>query len=147
MKTSIRRVAVAVTVLAGVSSLRAESRSDDLQQQVAAAERAFAQTMADRDHEAFSGFVSKEAVFLGRSTFQGRTEVAEGWKGFFEGEDAPFSWEPETVEVLASGTLALSTGPVSDAQGRRVSTFTSIWRLEEDGVWRVVFDRGNKYCE
>lgn len=147
MKTSIRRVAIAVTLLAGISSLRAEIGSNDLQQQVAAAERAFARTMADRDHGAFTAFVSEEAVFLSRSTLQGRAKVAEGWKSFFEGEAAPFAWEPETVAVLASGTLALSTGPVYDAQGERVSAFTSIWRLEEDGVWRVVFDRGNKYCE
>ena len=32
--------------------------------------------------------------------------------------DAPFSWQPETVEVLASGTLAISSGPVKDTNGK-----------------------------
>ena len=43
---------------------------------------------------------------------QGKAEVAAGWKRFFDGPQAPFSWEPDLVEVLGDGTLALSTGPV-----------------------------------
>ena len=36
----------------------------DLQLQVADTERAFAKTMADRDHQAFSSFISSEAIFF-----------------------------------------------------------------------------------
>jgi len=115
--------------------------------QVIAVESAFAKTMADRDHEAFSSFLSDEAVFLGQTVLRGRESVADGWRGLFEGETAPFSWQPETVEVLESGNLAISTGPVYDPEGKQIAIFTSIWRQEEAGVWRVIFDRGNKYCE
>jgi ketosteroid isomerase-like protein len=73
--------------------------------------------------------------------------VAEGWKPFFEGAAAPFSWEPETVEVLDSGSLALSSGPVRDPEGKQIGTFSSIWRREADGHWRVVFDKGCPVCE
>jgi ketosteroid isomerase-like protein len=59
---------------------------------------------------------------------------------------APFSWEPEHVEVLASGTLALSSGPVFGRDGTRIGTFNSVWRLEADGRWRVVFDKGCPPC-
>ena len=63
--------------------------------------------------------------------------------GLFHDEaEAPFSWEPEVVEVLPSGTLAHSSGPVKDPQGTVVATFNSVWRLEADGRWRVVFDKG-----
>jgi ketosteroid isomerase-like protein len=72
--------------------------------------------------------------------------VSEGWKRFFAGAEAPFSWRPETVEVLPSGTLALSSGPVLDPSGAPAGVFTSIWRLEADGKWRVVFDRGCPPC-
>jgi ketosteroid isomerase-like protein len=44
-------------------------------------------------------------------------------------------------------TLALSSGPVRDASGRRVGTFNSVWRREGDGRWRVVFDKGCRVCE
>ena len=111
--------------------------------QVRARERAFAKTMADRDHAAFQTFVAEEALFFSpKGVLRGRQAVAEGWKGLYQGPAAPFSWDPETVEVLDSGTLALSSGPVRDPQGKNVGTFSSIWRLEKDGQWRVVFDKG-----
>jgi ketosteroid isomerase-like protein len=122
--------------------LLAQSPPSAAEQQVLQAERAFAKTMADRDAQAFATFVSDEAVFWGSRILHGRAEVADGWKGFFRDARAPFSWEPEHVEVLPSGTLALSSGPVYDPAGKRVGTFNSVWRLEADGRWRVVFDKG-----
>ena len=121
----------------------------ELSKQVADAERAFAKTMADRDHTAFASFVSEEAVFFSGPTtvLRGRKQVAEGWKPLYEKPAAPFSWGPEKVEVLDSGKLALSTGPVHDPSGKVVGKFTSIWRLEEPGKWRVVFDKGCDVCQ
>lgn len=116
----------------------------DVKREVANTERAFAKSMADRDHAAFTSFLSDEAVFFsGSKPLHGKLLVANAWKRFFEGPTAPFSWQPELVEVLSSGTLALSSGPVRDAQGKLVATFTSIWRMESPGIWRIVFDKGN----
>jgi hypothetical protein len=72
--------------------------------------------------------------------------IGDGWKRFYDAAQPPFSWEPERVEVLDSGTLALSTGPVRDPQGRRVGTFDSIWRREPGGSWKIVFDKGCPPC-
>ena len=131
----------------GAGNALAQTEMNALQQQVADTERAFAKTMADRDHEVFQTFLSEEAVFFGTgSVFRGKEAVAEGWMGFFTGPDALFSWEPTEVEVLDSGTLALSSGPVYNPQGERVGTFNSVWRLEPDGMWRVVFDKGCPPC-
>ena len=111
------------------------------------AETAFAKTMADRDWDAFKASISMEAVFFSRQgVLRGREAVAEGWKPYFEGAQAPFSWQPNEVEALASGTLALSSGPVFDPEGKRVGTFQSVWRLEADGCWRIVFDKGCPPC-
>jgi ketosteroid isomerase-like protein len=122
--------------------LGAADSPETLAAQVRAREVAFARTMADRDHAAFVTFVSEEALFLGATVLRGREAVAEGWKPFFDGATAPFSWEPERVEVIDSGTLAISSGPVRNPEGERVGTFNSTWRLEEDGEWRVVLDMG-----
>jgi len=118
----------------------------DLAERVRQREIAFAKTMADRDHAAFVSFLSEETLFFGRRVYRGRAAVADSWKPFYEGPQAPFSWRPETAEVLDSGTLALTSGPVFDPQGQQTGTFTSIWRLEQDGVWRVIFDKGCAYC-
>ncbi|NVJ97930.1 MAG: nuclear transport factor 2 family protein [Alphaproteobacteria bacterium] len=115
--------------------------------EVAAVETAFAKTMADRDFEAFKSFLDPETVFWsGGQALRGKDAVAEGWKGLYEREAAPFSWKPETVMVLDSGTLAHSTGPVTAPDGRIFAYFHSTWRKNADGEWKIIFDKGQRYC-
>jgi len=117
---------------------------------VADAERGFASTMARRDFGAFPPFISEEAIFLGNEggtqILRGRRAIAEAWKPYFDGAQAPFSWEPDLVQVVDSGTLAVSSGPVRNPNGEVTGRFNSVWRLEPDGRWRVVFDRGSPVC-
>lgn len=138
-----RSLIILSLVLGLAPSARAQAPDSALAAQVRAAERAFAKTMADRDSLAFATHLAAETVFFGRQGAQrGRAAVAAAWRAYFVGPQAPFSWDPETVEVLASGTLALTSGPVRDPSGNRIGTFNSIWRREADGRWRVVFDKG-----
>lgn len=137
-----------VTLLLAMPGIAQDPMPDQLRKEVEDTERAFARTMADRDHEAFVAFLAEEAVFFsGNTPLPGKQQVADAWKPYFEGPDAPFSWGPELVVVLDSGTLALSSGPVVDPAGKRVATFNSIWRLEPSGQWRIVFDKGSPDCE
>lgn len=118
-----------------------------VQEQVANVERAFAATMKARDHAAFVAFLSDEAVFSGGTQpLRGKQAVADEWKKFFAKPDAPFSWEPDEVEVLASGTLAKTSGPVRGPDGKLIARFSSVWRLEAPNTWRIVFDGGVEVC-
>ena len=130
-------------LLAGLA-LHASADPVRWQGEVFAAERAFARSMAERDHAAFAALLSEQAVFFTGpgEPLRGKAAVAAGWRRFFEGPQAPFSWEPDRVEVLADGQLAHSSGPVRDPSGALVSRFNSVWRQEAPGVWRVVFDKG-----
>ena len=141
-----RRLALAAVPLLVCASGAAQS-NEELKAQVRKSEMAFAKTMADRDHAAFAALLSDEAVFFGRTVTRGKAAVAAAWKPFYDGKAAPFSWEPESVEVLDSGRLGLSSGPVRDPSGRRVGTFNSIWRREADGSWKVIFDKGCPPCD
>ena len=116
-----------------------------LRRQVTDTERAFARSMAERNHAGFTALLSEQAVFIGKRVLRGREAVAAGWKAYFDGAQAPFSWEPDQVEVLADGTLAHSTGPVRDPEGKPVARFNSVWRQEAPGVWRIIFDKGQPY--
>lgn len=139
--------AAGLCALAACVATPARAPLADLQREVADIERAFAKTMADRDHAAFASFLSEEAVFVSDTTvLRGQAQVAEGWKRLYAGPIAPFSWEPTKVEVLDSRTLALSSGPVRDRSGKVVATFHSIWRREAPGTWRIVFDSGCDAC-
>ena len=145
------RVSLAIgcaALVAGCAAAPQRANLDELRKQVADAERAFARTMAERNFNAFTSFLADDAVFYaGQKPIRGKQAVAEDWKKFYEKREAPFSWEPTQVEVLESGTLAHSSGPVRDPSGRVFATFNSIWRLEAPGVWRVVFDKGSEVCK
>lgn len=139
--------ALGVALFAGMASAAPPPDNAELVRQVMDAERAFAASMELRDHEAFSLYLSDEAVFFAsEGVLRGKAAVADGWRRYFETQSAPFSWEPDVVEVLDSGTLALSSGPVRDPEGRVIARFNSIWRREGPGVWRVVFDKGSPVC-
>ena len=140
-------VLASAALLAGCAAMsNPPARTDDratLEQQVADTERAFAKTMADRDHAAFTRFLADETIFFsGPTPLRGKAAVAGYWKRFYDKPAAPFSWKPDRVEVLDSGTLALSTGPVHDPAGRCIGRFNSVWRHEAPGVWKIVFDKG-----
>lgn len=139
---------VACVLLGGCAAVPPRAALADLEKQVADTERGFAKSMADRDFAAFTAFLSDEAVFYtGPTPLRGKAAVAEAWKRFFDKPEAPFSWKPEKVAVLDSGTLALSTGPVYDPSGKHVFIYSSIWRLEAPGVWRIIFDKGESACD
>lgn len=142
-------IKASLTCFAALAIFAGSANADraTLTKEVRDAEQAFATTMAARDHAAFTSHLAEDAVFFdGEKATRGKAAVAAAWKAFFDGPKAPFSWTPENVEVLDSGALAYSSGPVFDAKGKRVATFNSVWRRESDGTWRVVFDKGCTAC-
>jgi ketosteroid isomerase-like protein len=140
----IRETAAAISMLGAVLAMPAAAAPESAREQVWAAETAFARTMRERNLGAFGDFIAEEAVFFaGTTVLRGKSKIIEGWAQYFGSPEAPFSWEPDQVEVLESGTLALSTGPVRDPAGKVVARFNSIWRLEAPNRWRVVFDKGS----
>lgn len=145
----IRTGLLVFAVIAVLAVQPAECETNEqLASQVRTAETTFAKSMANRDHDAFASHIAAEALFFGgKDVLRGKEAVVAGWAPFFEGPKAPFSWEPEQVEVLDSGTLAFSSGPVRDPEGRRVGTFNSIWRREAEGGWKIVFDKGCPPCD
>jgi ketosteroid isomerase-like protein len=135
--------AAPAVLLGGCASVTPRPDNATLVRQVTETELAFARTMAERDHAAMASFLADETVFLmGGRPQRGKAAVAEYWKRYYTEPRAPFSWKPDQVQVLDSGALAYSTGPVFDPDGKLIARFYSTWRREEAGVWRIVFDDG-----
>lgn len=143
MQRRLLLLSVPIWPLTGCALPQANPVREFLVAQVTATERAFAKSMADRDFMAFAAHVADDAVFLnGGQPLPGKAAVLAHWQRFFAGAKAPFSWQPDMVEVSGSGNLAQSIGPVADPQGVVVARFYSTWRLEPAGLWRIVFDNG-----
>jgi len=136
-----------VVAFPAIANKAADASLAELTEQVRATEIAFARTLADRDVKAFMSMIAPDVIWLADVPLRGPGEVLNNWQKFFDAPKAPFTWAPEIVQVQEGGKLALSTGPVTNAEGKRVGTYTSIWRREESGKWRIIFDRGCPYCD
>lgn len=144
----LSRLSVIILLAAALASTGSSARESnaELRKQVMEAERGFAATMKARDFEGFTRYIADEAIFFGaEGPLRGKQAIARGWRQFYDKPQAPFSWEPEEVEVVDSGTLAYSGGPIYNAQGQRIGRFNSVWRLKAPGQWEVVFDRGSDF--
>lgn len=144
----LRRAAAGclLALLCACASMPAPPTAVEAREQLRAAETAFAQTMADRDFEAFGRHIADDAVFIsGGQPLRGKAEILAFWKHYFEGPAAPFSWRPALVEVTGSADLGYTEGPVSSPDGKPIATFRSTWRLRA-GRWQVVFDNGSGVC-
>ena len=126
----------------------------DLVDEVRCREIAFSQAAENKDAEAFASFIDADARFVGNSVIKGPQAIAEAWASFFAEDGPAIKWRPQFVEVLEDGTLALTRGPyrmiARDAEDKLVEgwgTFNSVWRLQKDGSWKVVFDAGNAASE
>ncbi len=142
------RVCIALALVLQAGSLYADEAGDSLR----AAEIAFAASVADRDAEAFASFIDEDAVFLGATALRGRAAIVEGWAVFLTEGGPTLVWQPEVVEVRPDG-LGLSRGPytltATGDDGEETSSsglFTSIWRRDADGGWKVLFDAGCPPC-
>jgi len=126
----------------------------DVEDDVRCREIAFSQSVEIKDVTAFSSFIDADARFVGGSVQRGVSDVTAAWSVFFSDDAPKMKWRPQFVEVLNDGTLALSRGPyrmrVKGEDGSLTEhwgTFNSVWRMQNDGAWKVVFDAGNEAAE
>ena len=128
---------VVLTILLCAASLLAADAADEARQ----TEIAFARAFASRDAAKFFSFVDPDARFLSaKRTLSGKEEIRKGWAGLLADPQPAFSWEPERVVVNGAGNLALSTGPIHDAEGTLIGYYSSIWQKQSDGTWKIIFD-------
>ena len=143
--SDMRYVLVILTFLIAVAPATADLTAD-----VHCREISFSRAAEARDLDAFRSFIDTDARFVARDVRRGVDEIAAAWAPFFAADGPAIRWRPSVVEVLEDGRLALSRGPyrvtAKNAEGETVEywgTFNSVWRRNDDGVWRVVFDAGS----
>lgn len=112
-----------------------------------ARELGFAQSVAQHDAAAFSGFLHEDAVFgVGSEPNRGRDAITAQWKPIIDGSGVELRWYPDKVAVGGDGRTAYSSGPALYRNPRdgsyRLGRFGSVWQQGGDGQWRVIFDDG-----
>lgn len=107
-------------------------------------ERAFCRLARETSvKEAFLQYLSDDAVMLlprpanGKQAYAARPASPSG-----------LSWEPSFALISAAGDLGCTFGPWEFRKHRDQDTadayghFVSVWQLQTDGEWKVVFDSG-----
>ena len=137
-------------LLTCLACLASTTATADLLDDVRCREIGFSKSAERQDLVAFRSFIDADARFVGSSVLKGVDSITQAWSVFFAADGPIIKWRPQLVEVLEDGKLALSRGPyrilAKDPDGKPVEnwgTFNSVWRLNEDGKWRVVFDAGS----
>ena len=128
----------------------ATSARADLADDVRCREIGFSRSVEAQDRDLFPTFIDPDARFANNAVVRTPEAIADAWDAFFR-EDAPkIKWRPQFVEVLETGDLALTRGPYritdKDDEGNPREgwgTFNSVWRLNANREWLVVFDAGS----
>jgi ketosteroid isomerase-like protein len=112
-------------------------------------EAEFMQAAAARGAAGYMSYYADDAVELpnGAGMLQGKAEIANTM-GFLDNRDNQLTWTPVGADV--SGDLGYTYGTFEfrsrDKEGKPVverGKYTSIWKRQKDGTWKVVLDMGN----
>jgi ketosteroid isomerase-like protein len=150
--TRIRKLAcVAALMLAG-NATAAEpisAAADSARCQVWQRELGFARSVADHDPVAFAEHLHPRVVFgMERKPSVGRETIVADWQGIIDGTALKLEWYPDVVVVGGDGRTAYSSGPALYKDPKtgafRHGRFRTVWQVDGDGVWRVIFDEGNR---
>lgn len=115
------------------------------------ADQAFNQSVQDGDRPRFLALIADKAIFSGGTPqeLHGRDAVNAAWAPYFEKGGPKLAWKPTTAEALGAGDTGYTVGTWE----RRVTVqgvlkvahgnYLTVWRKQDDGVWRVVYDTGS----
>jgi ketosteroid isomerase-like protein len=113
-----------------------------------------AETMRQLEGE-FMTYYADDAVEVpnGTAAIQGKVNIAKTM-GFLDDKNNHLSWTPVGADISASGDLGYTYGTFEfsskDKDGKAIvehGKYTSIWKKQKDGSWKVVLDMGNASAE
>jgi ketosteroid isomerase-like protein len=90
---------------------------------------------------AFLEFLAEDGIVFGPD---GPTNGKKFWQGLTPPE-SKLAWRPVHAGLAASGDLGFTTGPYEMTRAGlppRYGWYASVWRLQQDGSWKVLCDLG-----
>jgi ketosteroid isomerase-like protein len=140
-------VIIAVPNTRPLASASAKATADTLRQ----LEGEFMKAAAERGSAGYMSYYADDAVEVpnGGPIIQGKVNIAKGM-GFLDQKDNHLTWTPVGADISASADLGYTYGTYEfrskDKDGKPVvdhGKYTSIWKMQRDGSWKVVLDMGN----
>jgi ketosteroid isomerase-like protein len=114
-------------------------------------EAEFMKAAAEKGSQGYMSYYADDSVEVpnGGPLIQGKAEIAKGMS-FLDNRNNRLIWTPVGADISASGDLGYTYGTYEfhaiDKAAKPVvqyGKYTSIWKLQKDGSWKVVLDMGN----
>jgi ketosteroid isomerase-like protein len=111
----------------------------------------FMKAAAEHGSAGYMSYYADDSVEVpnGGPIIQGKVNIAKGM-GFLDQKDNHLTWTPVGADISASADLGYTYGTYEfrskDKDGKPVvdhGKYTSIWKKQNDGSWKVVLDMGN----
>jgi ketosteroid isomerase-like protein len=111
----------------------------------------FMKAAAEKGAKGYMLYYSDDAVEVpnGAPPIQGKAEIAKTM-GFLDDKNNSLTWTPAGGDISSSGDLGYTYGTYEfrskDNEGKahvEYGKYTSIWKRQKDGSWKVVLDMGN----
>jgi ketosteroid isomerase-like protein len=148
MRTTFVALAiVGFSVFAAGDSSASDKGADTLRR----LEAEFMQSAIEHGSTGYMSYDADDAVELpnGAVILQGKEAIGKTM-GFLDNKDNRLTWTPVGADISASGDLGYTYGTYEfhskDKDGKSVVSrgkYTSIWKKQKDGTWKVVLDMGN----
>lgn len=109
------------------------------------------QAAAEKGSKGYLSYYADEAVEVpnGVPAIEGKVNIAKGM-GFLDDPNNRMTWTPTGGDISSSADLGYTYGTFEftskDKDGKahvEHGKYTSIWKLQKDGSWKVVLDMGN----
>jgi ketosteroid isomerase-like protein len=114
-------------------------------------ENEFMKAAAEHGSQGYLSYYVEDAVEVpnGAAFLQGKENIAKTM-GFLDNPDNQLTWVPVGAGMAASGDLGYTYGTyefhTKDKHGKPVvdrGKYTTIWKKQKDGNWKVALDMGN----
>jgi ketosteroid isomerase-like protein len=139
--------AIALPIARPAASASSKATAETLKQ----LEGEFMEAAAEKGSRGYMSYYADDSVEVpnGGPLIQGKVEIAKGM-GFLDDKNNQLLWTPVGADISASGDLGYTYGTFEfhskNKEGKPVvdyGKYTSIWKLQKDGSWKVVLDMGN----
>jgi ketosteroid isomerase-like protein len=147
-----RIVIITILLLFTVTSFAKKDKSAQGADVLRQLEAEFAADVAQQGHDAFITHFAEDGVEIvdgGGINTKDDMRKQPAWP-----EGTSLTWTPVKAEMAASGDLGYTYGnyvyTAKNKEGKLITTYgkyTSIWKKQKDGQWKVVVDMGNSSPE
>jgi ketosteroid isomerase-like protein len=148
-ETPMKKITIALLILlTAISVVAGEKKLPTGSDVLIQLEADFAAAVAKHGHDAFFTYFAEDGVELDDGGGINTREAMRKQPPWPEG--TILTWTPVKAEMAASGDLGYTYGnyvfTAKNKEGKLVSSYgkyTSIWKKQKDGQWKVVVDIGN----